>query len=491
MSVVTQASRFWITQGEQMALYIDPSNSTGNASDTHVGDDPTKPIATCAELTARTQNLNVSKANLDIYFLSSNSNADPLRIDRLGIYSPNPLTTQRRVTLHLPSPTSYGSGTFSAVQVLDRGLNQAYIVTDAAQSWTNPKPDPLGGARGKDFQRVRISGGPRDGARAWTAQANNPLVGGAMRTSNWNIPDPVALATTPIIPASGDAYVLEYLPTLYIDRIHVVGNGDSFGSGFYMQGADAYLVHGFDSQEVGNEMQIIQDGACIVLTDCLFECDLQPQSRAAGSFIYTQNCASIDALLFIRGGMLSNFVDAGLYHLALGAAGTGAGVYLSADPMVETGAVLASGGATVLAGTVGVFEGNGHTQHGGVICDDGDVRMSVDFYGNQGIYGTGTAVVGGDYPVGVALANDGHLLHNDTDLGTLTIKGSDPDHDFSIDNSLTARTFDSVVGQATPMHDCTYANLVDPSIATGFNKLAILPDKGSTAGIRKVEPIAG
>ena len=471
-----------------------------NGNDINTGFTQSTAIKTFAEFMRRVGDNFAPQQNVDVYCYGDNKQTDPLCIRNWCIISPDPSVILRQVRFHQMTPAIYYSGSFSAVQTRVASTNTPWVVTDtnniganqtppatgpqASERWHNPLKTPFGAFRNSDFQRMRIVGGARNGAMAWTAVANGVgfnrpwALNGNMRTSTWNIPVPFGVTQSPpfsygstiVTPQIGDNYVVERLGKLYVNCIEVHGNEDGFGSGVAFHGFDVYLTHGFDSQENFNAPNFRALGASIFWESCFFEWAVTFESSLGGeSFNYFLNCAGIDG--FSTRGGFSNYVELGVSHLQVHASGSNAVLIVDGDHMVITGIIWAQNGGRVSVGSCGVWDQSGHSYKAGFFAENGGIILFTgsDSYGINKLYGTddagatrkygGAVFNGGRFEVTVAMRPNVHIagIVKDFCIGLSDTRG---DVAVTVDYSTDPPTI-------TTKRACTWDNLFVQSIAGG------------------------
>lgn len=383
---------------------------------------------------------------VDIYLYGHNNPHDPVSIngwdcsvprsDTIYIYPIPPNYALTQVRVHAMTPRVYYTGVMQAVQVANYLTNTPYVITDTNMKGANQTPPvpppndqtywynqdidwnglPRGGNH--DQQRIRITGGPRAGAIAWTSPGNLQGAGvfgggqnGSLRTGNFGISvqfgytqDYQTVGITAVIPQAGDPYVVEDLQLLYVDRIIAAGNGDVGGSGIAFNGFQMRLVNGGDSQNPSNQPPIAAAGGSIVFVECQFDFTLDMATNAGigegGSFTYTLNCSTIDGIFASGPGF--NYVDAGVHHLALFASES-AIMLIDADAMLETGSIYAARSGEAWISAAQVWDLPGHARKAGVMCQ---ARGTAYFFGNGSLYGT-NRLWGVDQTGGGVLYNPG------------------------------------------------------------------------------------
>lgn len=394
---------------------------------------------------------------------------------------------RRKVIMKPGDPLpAISSGTFTAIQVRVRATNTPYVMTDANRAnWFRtgdfvcpPFAYPEAGCKnqaqgGIDFQRIRINGGPRDGAIAYTAAANlgNAFGGGtngSIRTSNWFISNQSLLANTQVVPQVGDQYEVQVQPVLFMSGIDITGNDPNYGSGFYIQDYDIYFNRSFDSRTGSESFGVITRNASFVATSCLFEGDINVCTLGQ-NFVYFQNCAAIDTIFATNG--FGNYVDGGLYHLGLGGIGGGS-LTIAGEVFLETGLVLAggnqgAGNANIYSAAI--FDQPGHSYKAAILADDCGIIFigPFDFYGANYVWGQDQT---GTRKFGMAVQDGGHIGIDPTyPLPQITVAGVLKD--FSIGRSESrnnqARTYDDTIPGFTTLRDCTYDNLFNKTIVQG------------------------
>lgn len=485
-------------------------------------------IKTLDELFRRLPEGTEFKNDVDIYLYGDNNPTDPwstrwktnvpTSLPVVFIYPAAPGYTLRQVRVHTMSAKAYYSGAMTSVQTMDPPTNRPYVISDLNAKgvnqtppiappsdqvfWYNSTIDWFGRVRATNHgeQRARITTGPRAGAVAWLNPGNlGALFGGGndshIRTSNWAVsipfgytPDFVTVGVTAVVPQVGDAYVIERLPLLYVDKIHAQGNSDNGGSGIAFNGFNMRLVNGGDSQNPSTQPPIVQDGGSIVFTECTFDFVIQTLGTGAGgSFIYFLNCNGIDGIAAAGPGFV--FVDAGNYHLSLNAS-MSAVLELDADVFVETGTINASGGGQVWINTAQVHDQPGHGIKAGVVAAGGTLAggtvyfFSAGFYGNSRLWGQDQT---GTRKYGIAAWDGGRFFWDSTMSGAtlaarITIAGVVKDFNIGLShlNGDQAVSVDPTTKLPTALRACTYDNLFNKTIGQGgFGLRAVDFETGS------------
>lgn len=470
--------------------------------------------------------------DVDIYLYGNNKPTDPwdtewsFNAPRSPVFYPPPaapLYPFRQIRVHAMSRRVYYTGVFSAVQIADWTTNTPYLVTDVNMKGANETP-PVPPPNDTDFwynqqlnwfdqprgtnhdqQRCRITSGPRANAVAWTASANLGAYGiigggqnGIIRTSNWCLSVPfgytagyVTVGVTPVVPQAGDHYVVEELQLLYLDRLISRGNGDLWGSGLAFNGFNFRLVNGGDSQAPSNVPPLTIFGGSAVFIECNFDFDLNVGgggSATFAAFSYFINCSGIDGI-FISGGGSVCYVDAGQYHLALGAA-DGATMITDGDVMITTGAIYTQRNGQVWVGSTQIWDLPGHARKAGVMCFDHGTTFffgNGSFYNTNRLWGIDQTGVGPPFVSGRAYAiaafDGGRFFYNPDVPGIqnmMTIDGRAKWFGIGLSwtRGETAQTIDPVTGALTTFRDTTKARFFDTVAALGFGGRAIDLDTG-------------
>lgn len=506
-----EVSRFALSAGYQQVIYFNKDSG----DDRNDGATPDRAIKTCAELNARLSGNTIYVSDVDVIFLTGNTPDDPIRIRDLGVFSPNPggprfggaaSAIERRVrfigTQAIGAP--YASGTFTAVQQQNRSANLPYVMTDTTRTnWAAPAsfttPSfffPEVGSKSSDFQRVRISGGPRIGALSWTAAANiGAGFGGgqstSIRVSNWNIPDPYGSGfITPITPQVGDPYVCEQLPTLFIQDFFPVGNDDNWGSGVYIQDFDIFVNRSCDSRTGVVAPKLARRGCSVIFINCLFESALLLNAVDGGSasYCYLMNCASIDETIASSG--FSNYVDAGLFHGGLGAVNSGV-IIIDGDAFIETGQILAGGqgtsDGTVLLLSAAVFDLPAHSVKAAVMALNGGRVLigSGSNYGVSAVWGGDQGLGGPTRKFGLCAQDNGHICVDPLfPQAGLTVSGVQADFSCGLSESRgnQARAYDDSIPGLTSLRACSYVNYFKSIATGGFGGRVIDQDTGGSIG---------
>lgn len=505
---------------------------TGN--DKADGSSISSALLTLGELFRRLPSTTVFENDVDIYLYGHNKPTDPWntewsqsvpRSSVIFVYPTPPIYTLRQVRVHAMTPRQFYAGTFTAVQVMDWTTNTPYVITDTNAKglkqtppvpaphdqdyWWNPQIDWNGNPRGSnhDQQRVRISGGPRAGAVSWTASANLAGYGifgggqnGAIRMSNFCISDPfgytsgyVTVGITPVIPQPGDPFVVEDLQLLYVDRIITRGNGDFTGSGLAFNSFNFRCINGGDSQNPSNEPVFIVNGGSMVFVNCNFDfgVDLSNGEVTFAAFSYFVNCSGIDGIFISGGGVC--YVDAGQYHLALGA-NLGATMIPDGDVMITTGAFYAGRAGSIWISSAQVWDTPGHSRKAGVLCFDGGTAIfagNASFYGTNRLWGIDQTGVGPPFTSGRAYAiaafDGGRFLYDKTVpniQNMMTIDGRSKFFGIGLSwtRGETAQTIDPATGALSNFRDTTKANLFASYASGGFGGRAIDLETGGLIG---------
>jgi hypothetical protein len=519
-------------------VYSDPTWSTQAAwhinfdggNDRSDGKTQATALLTLGELFRRVGRNFRPPQDVDIYLYGDNKPTDPWDAEwscsvirgNIFVYPIPPIYPLRQVRVHAMTPVTYYAGAFTAVQTADWSTNAPYVVTDVNNKGANETPPvpppndqvywynqqidwnnlPRGGNH--DQQRIRITSGPRAGAVAWTASANLAAYGifgggqnGAIRTSNWCISVPfgytagfVTVGITPVVPQVGDPYVVEDLQLLYIDRLVMKGNGDFAGSGIAFNGFNFRLVNGGDSQNPSNQPPIEVAGGSIVFVDCNFDFGVNVFNGLTtfAAFSYFVNCSGIDGIFVAGGGVC--YVDAGQYHLALGAA-AGATMIPDGDVMITTGAFYVQRSGQIWISSAQVWDLPGHARKAGVMCFD---YGTAYFFGNGSFYGTnrlwGIDQTGQGPPFvsgrayAIAAFDNGRFFYNPDvpniqNLMTIDGRAKWFGIGLSWTRGETAQTTDPVSGALTTFRDTTKAKFFTTVVGDGFGGRAIDLDTGA------------
>lgn len=121
----------------------------------------------------------------------------------------------------VPDPVPVRSGTLSGATATDPSTQTQQIIEDAVG----------GGWAAEVGFRVRITSGPRTGALAWIGANLDPGVPDSARTSPFAT---FTLGGFPLIvrPAAGDDYVVENLPTVFFESVHMAPGDTLAAPGF-------------------------------------------------------------------------------------------------------------------------------------------------------------------------------------------------------------------------------------------------------------------
>jgi hypothetical protein len=343
--------------------------------------------------------------DVDIYTYGEHTAADALNID-WTVVTPDDWNVQRKVRFFADACVPYHTGTFTAVQNINRATNTPQKVTDPTNSWAIPPVKahmtPAGTNSTPDVYLLKITSGPRAGAAAWVANANNPIVGGQVRTSTWFIQNQnPALGGTIVSPQVGDQYICTQQRALYVDNVRVTGTvawGGSYFCGVWFYNYEIFPNYGFDTQSAGRWQSFqISGGGCIVAAECFIQGASAwsgGDSNYSGS-IYLSNCAGRDSTFF--SGLMFALVDAGSYHLGVQASQA---VYVALDAGVFglTGAHFAYNGGHLIIADACSFDLPGHNQGGGFMAYSGGVIVTTtgwpSFYGNDAMWGALTCQYG-------------------------------------------------------------------------------------------------
>lgn len=366
---------------------------------------------------------------IDIWLLSDIPLTDVFNL--LTVLGPNVC-----ITVH-GAATTVRAGTITAVTALDRPTNQAWEITDAgmAGTWTTDLT-----------LRIRIVGGPNDGAIAYVAK---DLGAKTARISPFVIayPPPAEGIMTVVTPAPGDNYVVETL------RAFGMGAVDMLTPAI---GPPTFLVPSifFLDCDIANSQNLDVQGGTRgfgVYINCRF-------STPAGNVNGAQdmvNCCFSDSALNTNGGSFNYFAG-----LAVGFVTSGCTLTIRNDLLCQGAAGAQFGGnAVVGVGAMGVFDSNisgvsvgiiGQSQGGGVLT-----LTPLGHVPGANIYGQGNAFFGVNI-TGLSQMD----LHTSSFGAPTTPSVTGASGDFSLDGALQAFAFDPTGGSGAPIGPiaCTWAN---------------------------------
>ena len=356
------------------------------------------------------------------------------------------------LVIEAPSLSPDASGTFSSVTARDRATNTPYEVADGSSDTTADVT-----------KRIRITSGPRAGARAWVAKSTGP---GARRTSEWNLWSPETF-TVPVVPETSDGYVVESAAAqLVLARINV----RRYPGGSFLtdppKATPAITFRDVDFRpEVDGAVVPIHNGGCyLTFEDCFFQqgewyvVTDAASGDATSSYTYFANCCASGAganFHFKGGSFIDNYIDDGLFFGGV-FAWQGAGVTIDYDALFQEGNApvpAAIEGGLIRVVTLGVMDWGGY---GAIIVSDGVVGClgeSESGY-TPAIWGSSSAVGA----VGVDVRAGGTLRYVPGTAFTITGPGGD----FQMAESATARGWDESLGIYTAPMTCSWANLAGP-----------------------------
>lgn len=202
---------------QEPAWWVDPAGTHGG-NDGYSGTDVNHPLLTTGELLRRWRaGERTVKLEQDttVTYMSSypDTSADPLNVQ---------FETPHVVLFKTGTLPVLSSGTFSTVTAKNRTTNQRPLVKDGTRSW------PVG-------SRIRIVGGPRNGAFAWVQVDRG---GGTAQTTDFQYYDaPPGPSWTqnvfPVNPQIGDAYVIEELFKINFGMIKIITSTANLTSLFF------------------------------------------------------------------------------------------------------------------------------------------------------------------------------------------------------------------------------------------------------------------
>lgn len=456
-----------------------------NGNDAALGSTRATAIKTLGELVRRVgYNAVFHKHDVTIYTYGTHQADDALHVN-WAIFSPNDWSEQRKVYFKHERPAPAHTGTFTAVQARNPATNTPFKVTDPTNTWPKlqavPRQVPPPPLNTSDGWWLEITSGPRAGAAAWTAQANDPIVGNTIRTTTWAKLPP---ASSPfdglslLVPQVGDAYAMYQLPRLFIDHIIVSGQETNTFSGLYFEGYSIYPNYGFDTQMTARYQMFhcigqghISLRGCAIMGSSWF--------AAPGSWHYATylcNCWGVDAA--VQSGALM-LVDAGACHLGWYATHH-AWVVLDAGALALTGTPGATEGGTIFIADACQFGLPGHNPGAAFRS----TTKGIIYYPWPSFYGANAWWGVPNTQYGAIAEADGDLIVTST--AGITITGNDGDFCIGPVQTpgapATAFALDAATGlPIAPKRNCTWANLAASVAAGGFNYIAVDPLSGSAA----------
>jgi MYXO-CTERM domain-containing protein len=387
--------------------------------------------------------------------------------------------------------TSLSSGTFTAVQPLNRAARQFFQVTDSTNTFSTAA-----------FQRIRITSGARAGAISWVVAHPSTHV---VETGNWVIPPSNATPfakSTPVVPQTGDPYSVEFLP--YIVGGNITMSSSSTTVPTFVARDLLFIgelaIRAFATKQNteawipnGQPFDPVQHGG--VAIGCLFEsmidtsdCYYHACSSAQPIALPAPTLQATDGILVPKGVTvhLDAFTEAGN------------GVYAQGEAYIDNDSLFYSGGGGIVLGTGGIvhistagFDGpGGEFLEGSAIIagaqrDNGTnlgamgpstVDIAPGRYGNPMLYGT---VTGGAEVFGpgttVQIAGDPYQV-----MGSL-LGGSGAQFVFALNGGHynTAVSFDPLNGGAASASKTTTWQKLSQPLPGGFGGNANFPASGS------------
>lgn len=406
------AHPFW---GAQTTWNIDPVSGNDEGGGISPG------LKTLGELTRRWGQWSKITASSTVTILSSVPESDPLNLyAQLGA----------GVTLLFNGTAIAGpTGTFTAVTAKNRSTNQTWNVTDSGLSgtWTSHLA-----------QRLRITSGARVGGQAWVVADNGSKTA---VTSEWAIPDSENFIITTVAPQSGDPYIIETFPTMYIGALPLFGDQSS-DSGF--------TFVRIDNVNIPNTPLEPQTGAFSTGIDIGFagcKIDLTYLSNATVTF---QGGCYLSRGVACQGG---DYNGLACYYGGLFSVSALQGdVSLDGDCFVTGDGIQIQPGCGMQIGTTSCFASSGN----GISIAAGATLLCVDTSLNSSfLWGSGSSAFG------LSVAANGTFTFQSN---TPTLTGLSGD--FKLGSATSARAFDETTGAATTSRTCTWAH-VAASIGSG------------------------
>jgi hypothetical protein len=249
------------------------------------------------------------------------------------------------------------SGTLTGVTNINKGLNIPFDITDTnlSDTWAN---------LGLINQRIRISGGAREGAIAWLAK---DLGAKKARASEWKVSElPIASQYSTVNAQVGDPYVVESLPS--IQRLRINTQMAMTGNAF----TDGKLL--FEGLEIGTDTNVLSNISCDQIYGVQFlNCYLVNVAPYAGGMsIYNCQIRWLDAngspSIYMNGGLITfacSFSESS-FAVFIGVTCQVAAVSITHHAVLEARA--GSGGDT---GGIGIFDQSlgGFNISGWMICN--------------------------------------------------------------------------------------------------------------------------
>lgn len=406
--------------------YVDFTSGNDEADGALVG----TALHSLAELVRRVGYDAVFEQDTTIHTSGTHTAEDALRCNWTLISTPDSFAIgdMRRVWFRAAAATVDYTGTFSAVQAINRATNTACVVTNALDPWpVYPVVPTVGGPftwSTSDGWRLRITSGPRAGAIAWVANSGNTMGPTTRRTTNWIIEDadPV-LGFTEVAPQAGDTYAREACPALFIDDVIVHGNVGPNAWWSYL-GFDGYTVfgrHGFDTQDTSPVWIPITNmaGGFTVFRNCNIGVSIWATQVAANSSCYMLNCSSYPQAF---AGIGFVYIDAGVVHPAAYAA-QGSRVFVDGGCMGNAGGFVALDGGTMSLMDACCFGLPAHGYPGGISAEhQGVLMLGSSFY--RGVCTVWGVVTG---PYGLSVIEGAQFEVDPTHATGLTLTGADGD----------------------------------------------------------------
>lgn len=392
------------TAGQNPLWFIDEQNITGNASDLNNGTTPATPLLTHTELEKRLEGelilppavltpipvpfppffILVPLRPWTVILLSNCTTANPAGLQ--VTFGPDVLPQYLGF-----ATTPSSSGTFTAVTEKKRATNTPYSVTDTAR----------GGTPWEQYKRIRITASVNPtsvGAISFVAENTVP---NECVTLDWAVPDPYPFqGVTEIIPAVGDAYVVENLTELTLKSDW---NQNFVGNSLFVPIA----IVGFKNIKVTNSsagLALLRDVAMM-----FGSCQINPHLLAFQSAIYFKSSALLNSGTFSGG--VTYIISGGAFEAGGGGAASAvvpsfevfssgggfmfvdadAGCYGGPSWHLDSGANLLAGFLSTFKATIkpGHVGGSGHGVNNPAACNF--ILGIHNLYGGSRLWGSGNA----------------------------------------------------------------------------------------------------
>ena len=447
------ASGFVPAALSQSVWYVSPA--TGNDSNT--GSSAGQPLKTVSQLRTRWGQGTTLAGDPNAYptvtvnLLDNVPSTDPLQLSNFYLGPGGVLVFRgQRTTVH--------TGSITAVTQINRATNTPTSITDGAlangawAAWVG--------------KRLRIVGGPRDGATAFVVK---DLGGKSARVSPFNIinPDPGIEVSTLVQAQVGDTYVVEDLTEVYVDEMSVLASSQGgVNVAIFVTFVDCYLRGDFFLALGSRDFTTLFQG-------CRFESCLLVSAAVDAASV---GCGYDNAFLVWGGQLTVNACGVREAGLGLGSAvELGGRVLSNFDTLYQATSMSVGESSVFQVGNSGFFDSpSTPLQIGGPT--EGAGYLIVTAYGGAGgpgLYGSGNT------SAGVTLESGGKMFYDAAAVANLTLTGAS---DFTVGGQTSAFAFDETTNAWTTARTCTWAHLAATIAGGGFAGAAVQPNRDSLIG---------